>query len=125
MKAGLLSGRKRVRPTRIVIFASTLVFGYGVPASAVTVEDFDNASEEQRSNYVAATIRAVYQHYVNKGEDAKSSCMERLYSTTNSSGDPRLFTLILDEIDLARSKDPTAYDVADIIYGVIDVTCEE
>lgn len=95
-------------------------------AEIATVADYDTVSQKQRSEYIAEMLGSIHQYYQSNEETKlKATCMEDLYNQKNASGTPRIFTVIVNEIDFAREIDPRAYRVDEIIFGVIERECSD
>ena len=95
-------------------------------AHAATVAEYDKATTKQQGEFVAVMLKKL-QHYYNNNSNTeyKSVCMGKLYQEKIGSNTPKLFILIMDEIDLARRKGPNKYKVEDIIFGVIEYNCTD
>jgi len=87
-----------------------------------TIRDYDLATQEERNQFVAEALENIYNYYALEEID-KAVCMDSLYGTINASGTPRLFTIIVNELEDARGDDPDGYRVGDVIFGAIDVEC--
>lgn len=113
-----------------LFFAAALM---AVPYSAhallsddVTVREFDAAEQADRSELVSRILGEIYSDYQSSEDTVhKAQCMDRLYATQNTSGTPKLFTLLMHEFQDAREVNPDAYKIEDIIFGTIEDACQE
>lgn len=102
-----------------------------VPAAAVTVSEFDSVTQEQQDAWLAAQVLLLKNWYEENRPSNAVTCLDLLQERSyNAAGGDHttgvgLYTLIQDEIDLARRRNPEAYQVEDIIFGVVEHECSQ
>ena len=50
--------------------------------------------------------------------------MADLLTQQNAGGPPMVLSFIVTDIEFARRKDPHAYEIEDIVFGVIETACD-
>ena len=83
----------------------SLSFGAASQAQAITLEDFDAGTPQQRSQFVRSVLHQVHSIYTSKPSTKhKATCLVNLHKTVSAAGTSTLITKIYNELDLARAK---------------------
>ena len=102
--------------------AVALFLGSVLPAQAITVDEFDHATSDQKGGVLKAVINGIYAYYQTHSQEDKAICVKKLYDRKPGDG-VDLMGLIIIELYKARDIDPTKYKVEDIIFGVTESEC--
>lgn len=112
------------------VLAATTTFAlFASQAVAVTVERFDTVPQEQQAEWLAAQVLLLRDWYEANGRPETIACLDILRKRSKATGNGDhtqgvgIYTLLHDEIDLARRRNPAAYHVEDIIFGVVEHEC--
>ena len=100
-----------------VVLAATTVH-------AVTITEFDGASDEKKGAFLVGTTKQLYNHYKDK-DPQKAACMQKLVSAVDENGITDLVHLVVDGIDSARGQNPDELHVQDVMFDVVESACKD